>query len=207
MNGTKTMAWTAALALLVGAAAPAAGQGLTAEVRGGPSFPAGDLAEVTDVGFNGGIGLGLWSLGERLTLRADGDYEMLNQDRRGNVTMPRTHLWHYQAGLELGLTDAASAWLIRVRAGAGGTTYDTNRFQDGSPGVLTSAFSVSGGLSVGRAWVGPMEMGILGRVFVAFLDRDRTARLAEQNPTLVSNFSKSSSVPVALYLRWRGMTP
>jgi hypothetical protein len=186
--------------------APVAGQGFTAEARGGPSFPAGDLAEVTDVGFNLGVGLG-WALSGRLALRADGDFELLNDDARAGALLPRTFLWHYHGGLDLGLTDPAADWLIRVRGGAGGTTYDTERFQDGSPGILHSAFSVSGGLSVGHRWVDAMEIGVLGRGFVAFLDRERTQRLEDLNPAVVNSFSKASSFPVSIYFRWIGMSP
>lgn len=199
--------WVLALGILACGAVPAAGQGITVEVRGGMSFPAGDLAEITDVGAVGGLGLGLWALGERLTLRADGDVEMLNDDNRGGVIFPQTYLWHYQAGLELGLTSAESPWLIRARGGVGGTTYDTETFADGSDDFLTSGLSVSGGLSVGRAWVGGMEVGLLGRAFVAFLDEERTVELQQQNPAFVTNFSKASSFPITLYLRWRGLTP
>lgn len=203
--GSKVGTLAALTALALGNV-PAAAQGFTTEVRGGISFPAGDLAEVTDVGFNGGLGLG-WVLSERLAIRADGDLEFLNEDARGGVVMPRTFLWHYQAGLELGLTGADSDWLIRARGGAGGTTYDTDRFDNGGDDFLHSAFSVSGGLGIGRRWLENAEVGVLGRGFVAFLDDERTAELAALNPTRVTNFSKSSSFPISIYIRWGGLLP
>ena len=66
---------------------------LTTEVRGGSSIPAGDIDDLTDGGAFLGLGFG-WRTGSRLTLRVDGDMEMLNEDHAGRVVLPRTYLWH-----------------------------------------------------------------------------------------------------------------
>lgn len=198
---------TSLLAVALGAAgalSPLAAQsGLDFELRGGVAVPAGDLAEVGATG--GGVGLGAgWQIYDRLALRVDGDLEVFSEELVGGdrgVIMPRAYMWHYHAGLELDvLADPASPWRLRARGGAGGTTYDTERFSGGDD-FLDTYFSVSGGLLAGRSIGETLELGVVGQVFITFTDKDRTAEFAQQSRVL-NAFSKASSFPVDLYLRW-----
>ena len=209
---SMTKGWTTAGVLagslamvgLVLAAAPAGAQSkLSLEARGGVAIPAGDLDEVGEPGGGFGVGLG-WRLHDRLTLRADGDLEVLSEALAGTVVMPRTYLWHYHAGLELALTNPSSGpWSIRLRGGAGGTTYDTERFFEGGDDFLDTYFSVSGGLSLGYAMWETVEVGVLGQAFVTFAEKERTAELAERSPAVLNAFREASSFPLQLFLRWR----
>jgi len=185
---------------LAGAGSPASAQpAWDLEVRGGASIPAGDLAEVGDPGAGFGVGAAWW-LGPRVALRVDGDVELMSEDLVGGIIMPKSYLWHYHGGLELDVPTPAP-WRFRLRGGAGGTTYDTRVFFPGGDDFLDSYFSVSGGLSLGRPITEQLEMGVNGQIFVVFTEKDRTAEFAARSP-LLNAFSKASSFPIQLYLRW-----
>lgn len=204
-DGWMTKGMTAlAFLVLTGAGAPLQAQSkLDFELRGAVDIPAGDLDEVGETG--GGFGAGLsYRIHDRAALRLDGELEILSEDLVGKVVMPRTFLWHYHAGLEVDVTDPdTSPWIIRARGGAGGTTYDTQRFYAGGDDFFDVYFSVSGGLSVGRHFRSNMEIGALGQVFIVYTDKARTAELAQRSPGLLNPFDAASSFPVGLYLRWR----
>ena len=194
-----------ALALAMLAGAPTGGEAqsnLSAELRGGLAIPAGDLDEIGETGGGFGVGLG-YRIHPRASLRLDGELEVLSEDLAGRVVMPRTFLYHYHAGLELAVTDpAATPWLVRVRGGAGGTTYDTQRFFEDGDDFFDVYFSVNGGLSVGRRFRESMELGVLGQAFIVFAEKDRTAELAGLSPAVLNPFREASSFPVGVYLRW-----
>jgi hypothetical protein len=198
----------ASLALVAGAVpASLQAQSFTTEVRGGASVPAGDLNELGDPGAVLGVGLG-WRYGSRITLRVDGDWEMINEDLVGDVVTPRTYLWHLHGGVELDVTNAeTSTYLVRLKGSAGGTIYDTKRFTATGDDFVDTYFSVAGGLSAGRMVTETLELGLFGKVSVIFTDEDRTQELADLNPALLNSFSKASSFPVGLYLRWQGLVP
>ncbi len=113
-------AWTSALAMLTfaGATTDAVAQSnLSFELRGGISVPVGDLSEVGDPGGGFGAGIG-WAVHDRVSLRADGDLEILSEDVAGGTIMPITYLWHVHGGLELGLLQSeGSPWRIAARGG------------------------------------------------------------------------------------------
>ena len=180
---------------------------LTTEVRGGSSIPAGDIDDLTDGGAFLGVGLG-WRTASRLTLRVDGDFEMLNEDQSGQVILPRTYLWHLQGGIELDVTNPeTSAWLVRLRGGAGATVYDTKRITNTGDDFVNTYFSAGGGLSIGRIVVSGLEMGLFGRMNVVFTDKDEIQELADLDPVGLNTFSKASTFPLGLYLRWSGLVP
>ena len=182
-------------------------QAYTTEVRGGSSIPAGDLDEVGDAGAVLGLGFG-WRYNSRVTLRVDGDWEMLNEDIAGSVVLPRTYLWHLHGGVELDVTNAeTSSWLVRVKGSAGATVYDTKRFTPNGDDFVDTNFSVGGGLSVGTMLTETIEVGGFGRVNVIFTDEDATQELADLNPAVLNAFSKASSFPLGIYFRWTGLVP
>jgi len=188
-------------ALVLFTVSPAKAQSkLDFELRGGASIPAGDLAEVgaTGAGFGAGVG---WWLSENVALRVDGDLELLSERALGDgIIMPRAFLWHYHAGLEIAVP-MSGPWRLRLRGGGGGTTYDTELFYAGGDDFLDTFFSVSGGASLGRQISETLELGATGQVFVVFTDKYRTQELSQRSPIL-NPFSKASSFPVQLYLRW-----
>lgn len=178
---------------------------LDLEFRGGTAVPAGDMAEISAPG--GSVGLGAaWRFHDRLALRVDGDLEVLGENRAGGLprgtVMPRTYLWHYHAGLELDVVNAPdSPWRLRLRGGGGGTTYDTELFEDGHDDFLDTYLSVSGGVAAGRQVSPSLEMGVVAQAFITFTDRDRTGELAAQSPVL-NRFARASTLPYQIYVRW-----
>jgi hypothetical protein len=198
----------ASCALLASIAIPEAGGAqLTTEVRGGSSIPAGAIDDIVDGGAFLGLGLG-YTVGSRFTLRADGDWEMLNEQNVGNVTMPRTFLWHLQGGAEVDVTNPeTSMWLLRLRGGAGATVYDTDRFTAGSDDFVETFFSTSAGVSLGHKVTESLEVGGFGKFNVVFTDKDDLREISNMNPGLVHPFSRGSTFPLGLYIRWRGLTP
>ncbi len=202
-NVTASRSALLALVLVAAAATPAAAQSkLDFDLRAGGAIPAGDLNEVSKPGASVGVG-GAYQLGDRLAFRVDGDLELLSErELADGVIMPKAYLWHYHAGLELDVMgDAESMWRVRLRGGAGGTTYDTKLFQSRNDDFLDTFFSVSGGLSVGRQISDGMELGVIGQAYVTFTDKDRTAEFVQES-SLLNEFSKASSFPIQLYLRW-----
>jgi hypothetical protein len=199
----------ACLALVAVTAFPAFVQGqssLSTELRGGSSIPAGDLDEVTDAGGLVGVGIG-WNYNSRIALRVDGDFEFLNEDRAGSVTLPRTYLWHFQGGVELNVTNPeSSTWRVRAKGGAGVTVYDTKRLTPGGDDFVDTNFSASGGLSLGRMVTDWLEVGGFGKVSVVFTDKDEIREVTDLHPSLTP-FSKASSFPLGIYLRWQGIMP
>lgn len=107
-----------------------------AEVRAGASSPKGDLGDLNDDGVLVGLGLG-YRLLPRVELRAQLDFQNLERGGRRSLLDgfpgPRTHLWHYLAGLQVELTDPViSKWEIALNALGGGTYLD---IEDGPPAV------------------------------------------------------------------------
>jgi hypothetical protein len=196
------------VALVVSTAAPEAVHAqMTTEIRGGSSIPAGDIDDLTDGGAFLGVGLG-WRTGGRFTLRADGDFEMLNEDHAGRTTLPRTYLWHLQGGAELDVTNPeTSEWLLRLRGGAGATVYDTKRLTVNGDDFMHTYFSAGGGLSLGRRVTSGLEAGVFGRMNVVFTDKDEIRELTNLAPTQLDAFSKGSTFPLGVYVRWSGLAP
>lgn len=196
---------TVALVVLALGAGPAAGQldisSIDVEVRGGVAVPAGDLNEVGATGASFGAGL-IYELSDYFSLRLDGDLELLSERDVGSWIMPRTFLWHYHAGLDIDVVrPESSPWRVQLRGGAGATTYDTEPFEKDGDDFIDTYFSVSGGVAVGREVWNDIEIGVVGQAFIVFTDEDRTAELAERS-SLLNTFSKASSFPVEIYLRW-----
>jgi hypothetical protein len=180
---------------------------ITTEVRGGSSIPAGAIDDLTDGGAFLGLGLG-WRTGGRLTLRVDGDFEMLNEDHAGSAILPRTYLWHFQGGAEVDVTNPeTSQWLMRLRGSAGGTVYDTKRLTPNGDDFVNTYFSAGGGVSLGRMVTTGLEVGAFGRMNVVFTDKDEIREISDLAPGQVPAFSKASTFPLGIYIRWSGLSP
>jgi hypothetical protein len=191
------------LGLAVGAAPVAAQIDLSdidLEFHSGLAVPAGDLSEVGATGASFGLALAK-PVSQRWAVRLDGHLEVLSERLVGDAIMPRTFLWHYHAGLELDVLSGSSPWLVKLLGGAGGTTYDTQRLVLNGDDFFDTYFSVSGGVAVGRQVWDHLEVGVVGQSYVVFTDKDRTGELAARS-SLLNTFSKASSFPIEIYLRW-----
>lgn len=176
------------------------------EAQGGVGIPVSDLADLTDPGVTFGVGVAYW-LSSRLAIRVDGDVEILNgKDSSGPGSEgPDINLFHYNGGLQLALTPPdASAWSIRLNAGAGATTFDSDEFSASGSTVDFSEtyFTVNGGLAIGYDVSQNVSIFLDGQWYLAFTDEEDTAIFAEINPEIdAMGFDTASSVPLTLGIR------
>lgn len=132
------------LALLL-AGLPAQGQAqqeqFYVEGRGGLGLGLGDIGFLQDVGPTFGVDFGYW-IHERIAIRVGGDASLLSgEDRdlsppegqRVLANAPDMDFYQYGAGVELLITEPASPLEVRLGAGAGATTVES----DPLPGSLT----------------------------------------------------------------------
>lgn len=106
---------------------------VTVKARSGATIPAGNLGDITDAGFNAGLGVGI-PLAERVRFTLAGDVSLLSEiDTDGEFGEGEVEqffddglrLWSYGGGLEFDLTDPAmSDFSMMLSAGAGATTID-----------------------------------------------------------------------------------
>jgi len=144
------------------------------DVSGGVAIPVGALADVAKLGGTAGIGLAYF-LNPRFSLIAEGSFDFMsgksgsNNFSSSDGAGPDLRAWHYTAGFEYYITDPVSDLLFSFDLGAGGVTYDTDRFTvtgvdcsnpataciSPAPGATTSStydqtyFAVNGGLTLG----------------------------------------------------------
>ncbi|WMN06000.1 hypothetical protein QYS48_31245 [Marivirga arenosa] len=112
------------------------------ELRAGPSFPTGSLANRVSTGFNVGARLG-YSVRERLILRTDLTTELLP----GILGFDDSQIWHYSAGVEYLFTDQGQTdWRISAHGGMGASTIT---FDDISE-LASTNLSFNYGLKLGR---------------------------------------------------------
>jgi hypothetical protein len=151
---------------------------LNFEARGGTSIPAGDLADLTDVGGSAGASIGYW-IHPRLNLRLDGDVGILPSQR---AALPDLRLWNYGAGLEASVLSPASRLTLLARVGAGATTLDTDDF--GGRDLTLTYFALNGGLTVGYDATRSINLFATGQAYVAFGDEDELRALSSLAPEL-----------------------
>jgi hypothetical protein len=72
---------------------------------------------------------------------------------------------------------------------------------------VNTYFSAGGGLSLGRRVTGGLEVGGFGRLNVVFTDRDEIRELSNMSPLVLDAFSKASTFPLGIYIRWSGLAP
>lgn len=142
--------------------------------RAGVGLPVGDLADFQDAGFAAGLGIG-YRVHPRVTLRADGDLEVLSgAEIGGSDEFVDTNLWHYTGGVEVALTDPTrSPWNVSANVGAGATTFSFD-LETEAPGVddTQTYFSTRGGLNVGYFVSSGVEVFARGDAHLIFVDEE-----------------------------------
>lgn len=213
----STIAATAAGALLLagladGAAAQAADQPWVVEGRGGISVPAGDLADVFDVGptFGGGVG---YKVHPRVTLRVDGDVGILSgsDELATAAEAPDTRLWHYNGGVEVELTQpGASRWDVTANLAGGGTTFSSDDFEPAVTNPVTGEtvtdfsetyFTANGGLKIGYDVTPSVNVFAGGQWYLAFTDEEDTAVFSALSPSEIDAFDTASEIPITAGVR------
>lgn len=143
------------------------------DAGGGVALPLGDLSDVATVGGTAGVGVAYF-LNPRFAVIAEGSLDFMKGDDASAFEGgegPELRAWHYTGGFEYHVTDPLSNLMFTIDVGAGGTTFDTDRFVvngfdcsdpttacESAPGAVTSArydqtyFAVNGGLTVGYSF-------------------------------------------------------
>lgn len=102
------------------------------DVGGGLAIPVSGVNDVAELG--GTVGMGLaYFLNPRFSLIAEGSFDWMGGKSGSNFSSsdgagPDLRAWHYTAGFEYYITDPMSNLLFSFDLGAGGVTYDTDRF-------------------------------------------------------------------------------
>ncbi len=208
----KTAARIAAFGLAVGLTTmirpldAQAQQRLSLEGRGGIAVPAGDLANLQDVGPSIGVGL-VYQLSPRVSLRLDGDVDFLSGvDADGSgLEAPDLNIYHYTAGLEVKLLDSeASPWHLDANVGAGASTLDFDDFTvAGTPIDFTETyFTATGGLKLAYAVSRNVDVFLGGQAFLLFTDEDDTAVFSALRSDIDPNgFDNAWTFPITAGLR------
>jgi hypothetical protein len=205
----------AALLLVGGIPQSASAQGVDSpwvvEGRGGISVPAGDLADVFDVGPSFGAGIG-YRVHPRVTLRADGDVAILSgADLATGEQAPDTRLWHYNGGVEVALTPPGeSRWDVTANVGGGATTFSGDDFEPAVVNPVTGEtvtdfsetyFTANGGLKVGYDVTPRVNVYAGGQWYLAFTDEEDTAVFSSLSPSEINAFDTASEIPIVLGVR------
>lgn len=189
-----------AAAMTLPAAAQAQGR-FSVDARGGIAIPASDLADLQDVGASAGVGLS-YDLTRRLAVRVDGDVDILSGADSGvsGASAPDFNVFHYGAGLALGLIDPASSpWNIVVNAGAGASTFDSDTFTAGGTTTDFSEtyFTANGGLRVAYDVSSTFGLFVQGQAFLMFTDEEDTAIFNQINSEVdPAGFDTAWTIPI-----------
>lgn len=214
-----TIGATALAAMLLaglpeGAAAQAVDQPWVLEGRGGISVPAGNLADVFDVGPGLGAGIG-YRVHPRVALRIDGDVGILSgaDDLATGTEAPDTRLWHYNGGVEFELTPPeASRWEVTANLAGGATTFSGDDFAQPLTNPVTGEtvtdfsetyFTANGGLKVGYDISPSVNVFAGGQWYLAFTDEDDTAVFSALSPSEIDAFDTASEIPIVVGLKAR----
>jgi len=199
------------------------------DVGGGVAIPVSGVNDVAELG--GTVGMGLaYFLNPRFSLIAEGSFDWMGGKSGSNFsssdgTGPDLRAWHYTAGFEYYITDPMSDLMFAFDLGAGGVTYDTDRFtvsgadcSDPSgpcisaQGASTTStydqtyFAVNGGLTLGYSFshtgannVPMVTVFIAADAQVGFGKKEDSRALAAGYG--VEPFGTSVIIPVTLGIR------
>lgn len=180
---------------------PVAAQGqqkLEIDGRVGAGIPAGDLADIADVGPAVGVKVA-YRLNPRFALRADGEVEVLDgADLDSGAQAPDLTLWHYGGGVELQVLEPnVSRWSLVANAGIGATTFNSDDFSDAQGGgdFNETYFTFNTGAEVGYNVRSNVRLFVGAQAHVMFADEDDTVAFAALSPE-VDNFGTVVSVPI-----------
>jgi len=191
-----------AAVLFLGTAATGHAQSkVSVEGHGGIAIPAGDLADLYDVGPSFGVNLE-FNLTPRIAIRVGGDADILSgvdADANG-AEPPDLNIYHYNAGIVFRLIrPGSSPWSFDVNASGGGSTFDSDPFTpvgSGGPQDFSETyFTFNGGLRIGYD-VSPRAAVFIGsQVYVIFADEIDSAPLASLR-TDATAFDTAVTIPV-----------
>ena len=179
--------------------------------RGGISVPAGDFADLADVGPSFGLGIG-YRVHPRVTLRVDGDVGIFTgSELATGAEAPDMNLWHYNGGVEVELTPPdASRWDVTANLAAGATTFSSDDFAQPLTNPATGEvvtdfsstyFTANGGLKLGYDVSRNVAVYAGGQWYLAFTDEDDTAVFSALSPTEIEPFDTASEIPIVVGLK------
>jgi len=194
----KVLGFLAALAV-VSPGYAAAQSRLTVDARGGVAVPASDLADLFDVGPSFGAGLA-YRLTPRVSLRLDGDVDILNGASGPGGDGPDMNIYHYNAGVAVKLIGANTQGLnVDVNVGAGASTFNSDSFQvNGTVRDFSETyFTTNGGVRVGYDVSRSLNVFVGGQAYLMVTDDADTAVFAQINPAADPNgFDTAWTFPV-----------
>jgi len=172
---------------------------LTVDARGGVAVPASDLADLFDVGPSVGVGLA-YRLTSRVSLRLDGDVDILNGASGPGGDGPDMNIYHYNAGVAVNLIGADTrGWNVDVNVGAGASTFDSDSFQvNGTIRDFSETyFTTNGGVRVGYDVSRSLNVFVGGQAYLMVTDDSDTAVFAQINPAADPNgFDTAWTFPI-----------
>lgn len=194
-------ACTIALLWAAPAAAQQSHQRLSVDPRAGVAFPVGDLADVHEAGFTGGVGLA-YAFHPNVAVRGDLDVSVLDDESQafGVVLAPTLTMVHFHGGLEFDFVrpgDQALPLTLRWGVGGGGTSMSASReFPDGEDVNFSQTYpSVNSAVKIGYAFSSGVEAFVDGRMNLVFADELEVAELVKRIPNF-EPFGTIWSAPV-----------
>lgn len=168
-------------------------------VRAGPSMPAGDLAEVTDVGPSIGADVAFW-INDHFAVTVDASSDMLRGDER-SAALPDVQLHHYGAGLEADIMPRTSPVSFTLIGGGGATTVQTNMIESSEPStpdhIAQTYFGVNAGAEAGYEVSDNIALALRGGAYFAFTDALDLSPLSDLSPN-VDGFDSMVTLPLTL---------
>lgn len=215
----KTTFVGAVVAVLALAAAPAAADaqgrsGLSADVRGGFALPAGDLADLTDIGPSMGTSI-RYRVHPRVDVRLDGELDLLSglEGEGGEAATPDVELWRALAGADVHVPGTGRALDLAAHLQAGLTSYNTGIFPEivfepgtGEPvGDFAETYlTLAGGIELGYSVLrsAPISVDLVARgSWTTMLSDEEETAIFGQLRSAAGGFGRASTVPVTLGLR------
>lgn len=197
------------------------------EGNGGVAIPVGDLSDVAEIGPSFGLAASYF-LNPRFALRVEGSLDLFGEGDNATLSAGDAELraWHFTGGFEYHITDpSASGLFATFDAGAGGVTFDTDRFTvddvsctatgcSTSPGAQSTGnfdqtyFALNGGLKLGYNFARHASTGVpIATIFIAgdvhylFADDIDSALLAAANGQ-ATGFDTAVSIPITGGIRF-----
>lgn len=150
------------------------------DFRMGYANATGDLGDLSDEGFLGGLGLS-YGISPRVALRSDVSVQRLRRAGRprtlGGILGPRTILWHLLGAAEVELTGPdATPWSVWTVLGAGASFLDVTGTLDGGASVPSQQeWKPTLGLAAKVGYALTRSVEVVGQSEVFLMLGDRTA--------------------------------
>lgn len=216
MNGHKLLYLFGAAAVLLAPVWPAyavAQHRLSVEGRAGIVAPAGELADLEELGGHVGGGVAV-HLHPRVALRVDFDASLLKGGKRleSGGRAPGINLLHTVGGVEVGVASPRLGNVpltITANAGAGRTTFDVEVFvvpfdrpeQGGQPFSFVERYlTANAGVKVSTRMSRRLDLVLSGQGYATFTDEEDTA-LLELLSDEIQKFDTAWSFPVTVGVR------